>query len=59
MQSDFVMAASGMNLGIPYNRHAYFAGMVHDRKEWRSSVSVCWAHEIARIHNFGASIGLN
>ncbi|CAJ1388838.1 unnamed protein product [Effrenium voratum] len=33
MQSDFVMAASGMNLGIPYNRHAYFAGMVHDRKE--------------------------
>ncbi|CAE8705200.1 unnamed protein product [Polarella glacialis] len=33
MQSAVVQQASAMNLGIPYNRHAYFAGAVHERNE--------------------------
>ena len=33
MQSGVVRYAESLNLGIPYNHHAYFAGAVHQRKE--------------------------
>ena len=33
MQSGVVRHAESLNLGIPYNHHAYFAGAVHQRKE--------------------------
>jgi len=33
MQLKFVQQASSLHLGIPYNRHAYFAGAVHSRNE--------------------------
>lgn len=34
MESQFVRQAERLNLGIPYNHHAYFAGAVHQRNEW-------------------------
>jgi len=34
MDSAFVTKARRMNLGIPYNHHAYFAGAVHKRNEF-------------------------
>lgn len=33
MSSQVTRAAMQMNLGIPYNHHAYFAGAVHERNE--------------------------
>ncbi len=39
MRSDFVKQAKSLNLGIPYNHHAYFAGAVHQRNEPPSSNS--------------------
>mmetsp|Transcript_1438 Transcript_1438/g.3928 ORF Transcript_1438/g.3928 Transcript_1438/m.3928 type:complete len:627 (+) Transcript_1438:32-1912(+) len=33
MQTSVVQQANGFYLGIPYNRHAYFAGAVHSRNE--------------------------
>ena len=43
MQSGVVREATNLNLGIPYNHHAYFAGAVHQRKE---SLSIEWYTDV-------------
>ena len=41
MQTAFVQQAQGLNLGIAYNHHAYFAGAVHQRNERPCSTPAC------------------